>query len=224
MPLILICLLSFSFLSALIEFKTQARSICLTESLNIQKKLSEGESSLFALNPQALLLRETLLSLKLQLIAAVAAENYPEIVRLTIEINKTIKLQKFLDAQQKKIIIMTSSLLDLNTYQLLLKIQSNLNKSAFNWDFYLNIISHVKFMSKPIMAVKPDAPDLAPIYELKANYKQLQNLAYQWQFNVSTKQEAQTYIQSHNFFSFGCGSHSEYAGQKWQYKINVDKF
>jgi hypothetical protein len=196
----------------------------LTESLKIQKQLSEGENALFALNPLALLLRETLLSLKIQLIAAVAAENYPEIARLTIEINKTIKSQQLLDAQQKKIIFLTSNLLEFNTNALILKIHASLNKSAFNWDYYLQVISKLEFKSKPIMAVKPDAPDLAPVYELKANYKQLQYLAYQWHLNFSTKQEAQTLIHSNNYFSLGCGVESEHKGQKWQYKINVDKF
>ncbi len=221
LPLIALVVLCFALICYVIQYKTKMRSHCLSQVIEIQKNLVRSEESLFALNPVAKALR-----LRLQLAysaLAAAAGNPAAMASIELEINQIILQKKELDIIQKLIIKTAKLNLDFRTNQLAFELAQTSKGMSSIWNFYIESFTNVRQSQKPQVAVVPDSPELAPVYELAADYKLRQTVAYHWQMCFRTKKNAQEVLKSENIFEMSCESSAESKRGTWDILINADK-
>ncbi len=216
----MVLLFSFSFISFVAQAKAQFRSTCLTESINLQKKIIEFEKKLFLLNPLSTLLDQQLKLAYLQLAAvpaspALAAKIWIEIARINAQ-------QLKLDRTQRGIIFVANSVIAADLILTKSKIISKTHDLSQIWAVYIETIFSVDSF-RTEMAVRPLRSGMAPNYELKPSYKALQTVAFNWHFSYFTKVESQTLVASQNEFLLSCGIQPERRESRWELEIQKDR-
>jgi hypothetical protein len=222
--LISVTLLSYGYVFYAQKQKDQFRKACYFDLVDIQKNMVASEKQLFLLNPESTVLRVRLNILYLELAAATAAQNYPLVAQLGLDIQNTISLQKKLDSLQKLIIQKANytaqfQLMKLNTellraYQMEKRIWISLVQENRRYDLKLN----------PVIAVRPDSMGgLAPNYELQDHYQLLQELQLQLQYQFTNQRDGQSLLQTKQSFQLSCRVSFIKKDQRWDLKINQDK-
>lgn len=225
LPLFTLIVFSFAFVSFFIQSKTKIRSICLKQSIVIQKDLIRSEEQLFKLNPLAVTLRLKLKAAYARLALAIATENPALAVEAERQIIETKNQQQELDLSQKALIRIAQTQLIFSVSQLQNQLKQNGLSANDTWSFYLRTFTHIYLTHSPNVAVKPDSPEVAPVYELDPEYQGKQNLAFRWQLNFQTQTEAQQQIRSETRFEMTCGSTAKKEkGGIWNVLINAGKF
>ena len=215
--------MAFSFY--FIQVKVQLRASCLSQGLEIEKKLIRSEKKLFELNGLSTLLRTQLLQSYILIAAATASENYAEAAKLLIEIQNIKSKQRQLDQTQKLIINTANAMATLELTNLQGKIQKNSLEKSSIWNFYLKNLFNFQLLKIPKLAVHPDSDDIAPNYELDSDYKQTQKVAYVSQLFFNTRSEAQKVLLSNTLYTSVCELvPDKNEGEKWRIEISMDKF
>lgn len=221
LPVLGLMIFSFGFSGYLIQHKTKIRSICLTEGRKIQENLARNEEGIMKLNPIASDLRLRLNLAYAEL--AVAAANPALIAEAQAKISLIKNQQKQLDSLQKSLLKKTkieAVIQSLSMQDKLIQIDQQTNRI---WQFYLEIFASSTLAHTPEVALVPDSPDIAPIYELENSYQTKQHLAFQWQTLFRTKASAQKLLESENQVDFLCYVTAKKEGTKWKLLINGDK-
>ena len=186
LPIILAAGFAFLFSSHLIKNWMQSLHICRTELLKTQSEAKKSLENLLTLNNLAASLRAELLAARMELAAAIAAENPGLIARAEAHILKVQSRQRVLDQTQKKLIFAANfqmnSGLQKVTSKLHLQDATNLSRSTSLFHFRINSIR----TSLRTLAVHPDSPDIAPIYELDKNFTEAQGLSVSWNSSFQT--------------------------------------
>lgn len=169
----------------------QSVHICRTELLVTQETAARHLKTLLHLNPAALALRISMKQAQIQYASAVATANPTLAAVFLLRIASIHRKQKALDKMQKVIIAranseMSSGLLAVQTK---IREQNRRNQGRLPDSFSFDVITYpLNFKS---LAVKPDLPDIAPLYELRQNFEAEQNLSVSWRssFAVQSKME-----------------------------------
>lgn len=225
LPLFSLIIFSMAFSFYFIQAKVHLRAKCLSQGVEIEKKLVQSEKKLFQLNTVSTLLRTQLLQSYILLAAATASENYAEAAKILIEIQNIKSKQSQLDRTQKLIIHWANATAVADLQNLQQKIQDDSQQRSFIWNFYLKTLFNIQLQKIPRLAVHPDSDDVAPNYELDSDYKQTQKLAYASQLFFYTRNEAQRVLASNTRYTSACEliPHND-EGEKWHIEINMDKF
>ena len=221
LSILMTILFSFSFLSFISKAKISFRSECLKETINLQKKLIQAEKKLFFFNFPARTLEIRLLKASA---IAVAVPGTPAGIAALAEVT-AIQLEQLRLDKVQKVIIFTATL---EAQAETLRIQRKLTQMSHSlgkvWSFYIRTLFVVSPAQITEMAVQPLRFGFAPTYELKPQYKRLQAVAFNWQFQYWTKSESQDLFQSSNSFQLSCGTEPERNGEVWTVEIQKDKF
>jgi hypothetical protein len=224
LPLFLFIVFAFGFVSYFIQIKTQVRSLCLQNSIEIQKNLIASEKKLFALNPTSTLLRILLAQAYADLAKAISTYNPFLAAEASIRISKIEKQKEELD-QVQQLIIRTAKLQStFATQKLLSDLNDIFKKSQSIWGFYLITSTSLHIAHNPEFAVINDFSDDGPNYELHKDYKFRQSLTYKLHHKFSTNEAAQKILKSENHFIISCGTEPAQEGDQWAVKINVGKY
>ena len=199
-------------------------SICLTESIALQKKIIKAEKQLFMLNPLSTSLETQRNIVTTELTAAVALGNAPVIAKATATLLKIRSNQLQLQQSQQIIILSTNTFIKVETANIIQKIHTRTSESAKSWSNYLRIFFDTRPGQVFEMAVQPLTSGLAPNYELKAGYKELQTVAFHWQFKYFIKSESQKLLTSENSFLVSCGTEPQRKANTWSVEIQKDKY
>lgn len=222
--LISVTLLSYGYVFYAQKQKDNFRKVCYFDLVEIQKGMVASEKQLFLLNPESTALRIRLNILYIELAAATAAQNYPLVTKLGIDIQNTLSLQKKLDRFQKIIIqkanyIAKFQLIKLNTA--LLQVYEQEKRI---WMSLVQENRHYSLKLNPIFAVRPDSiGGIAPNYELQNNYQLLQELQLELQYQFTNQREGQSLLKVKQSFQFSCSVSFIKKDQRWDLKINQDK-
>ena len=178
----------------------QSLHICRTELLETQEKAGKTLKQLMDLNNTARSLRIALKIAEAALIAAYATENPAIIAEAQVQVDQIKLQQKALDALQKSLILRANTQLFTGVQKAarLLREQDQWNQAHMS-DILSFKIRHI--LAKPTtLAVKPDQPDVAPVYELKNDFTEAQALHVSWtsEFQTRWKENLQWLSNHHN--------------------------
>jgi len=220
LPVILIVMglaFSFAFLGFAAQMKTQFRSTCTTETIDLQKTIINYEKKLFWLNPASSALRKALqIAEAAALVPATAAQALQAIESIK-------KAQDFLDKTQKTLIKAANLHIQTKNIQLIYKLNKNAYDTNKNVSDLLRSFFIVHPTNSPSLAVKPDKDEIAPNYELVDDYKDRQMVAYKWQLFFFTKADAQNILETRNSFQLECGATADKDENTWSVEIKKDK-
>lgn len=224
LPIFCSLIFASGFIGYFIQHKTIFRSTCLTEGKKIQENLIRNEESIFKLNSLARALRLQLRLAYAELALATAANNHPGMINAQAKIFEIQSQQKKLDLLQKNLIQKAKFEMISKTMSLHFKLNlTNANMSAI-WKAYLEIYSNTKLEQMPELALVPDSPDLAPVYELSTDYIEKQTLALSWQNSFKPKPSGQKILDSQSESDFICRVGAKKEGSQWNLLINVGKY
>lgn len=215
---------SFLFLSFVAQAKMQFHSVALQESIDLQKKIIKAEKMLFDMNLLSTTLRLKLAADATLLSLASIAMDLPEMIRLGAEIAQTIKKQKQLDKVQKTLINTTNAFIKIKVAQLTYQLNSNAYSFEKNWSHFLTAFFAITPTNIPTMAVQADtSAGWGPNYGLTKNYKQQQMVAFKWHLFFFTKDDAQKFLDTKNYFELSAGATAN-KGDTWSVEIKKDKY
>ena len=226
LPAILIVMglaFSFAFLGFAAQMKTQFRSTCTTETIDLQKTIISYEKKLFWLNPVSTTLRLDLIAAKVELGIALASDNATAAAKALEKIEEIKEKQNQLDKAQKALIQAANLYIKTKNAQIIYQLNkngydTNKNPSALLTSFFV-----VRPTNSPWLAVKPDKDEIAPNYELVDDYKDRQMVAYKWQLFFFTKADAQNILETRNSFQLECGATADKDEDTWSVEIKKDK-
>jgi hypothetical protein len=199
LPVILSGLLVILFTQFISKNWMQSLHICRTNLLSAQKKTRTHLKRLMDLNALAKSLRLALKMAQAELAFAIATENPGSAAKATADIMRIQEQRKRLDLLQKSLIVRAN--LEMNNG--LRKTVSELNLQSFQlqsrlpdlFDFRIHSIQ----TTPNTLAVQPDMPDVAPVYELKKPFTESQALSVSWisEFRTKNHQRYQWIQNSH---------------------------
>lgn len=186
LPLLLAAGFAFLFSGHLLKNWMQSLHICRTELLKTQSQAKSSLDRLLALNKLATSLRAQLLAARIQRAAAIAAQNYPLAAQALARIFAIQAQQRTLDLAQKKLILMANFQMSSGLRRVISRLHTqdanNLTRSTALFEFR---IDSIRTFPKTL-AVHPDSPDVAPVYELNNDFSQSQGLSVSWNSRFKT--------------------------------------
>lgn len=195
----------------------QFRSICLTESANLQKKIIRFEKHLFSLNALSTALDFQLKVAKAQLLLS------PGNIAVLTHLAQIQFQQIQLESVQRGIIAAGKTVIITDLAITKTKILSKTRELSSLWAVYLGTAYSIDVF-RTEMAIRPRTSDIAPNYELRPNYKAIQTVAYSWQFRYFTKSESQKVVNSQNVFSLSCAVQPDRKDDLWTLEIQKDRY
>ncbi len=222
--LISVVMISYGFIFYAQKQKDNFRKVCYFDLVDIQKNLVLAEKNLFLLNPESTALRLRLNILYVNLAAATAAQNYPVVAQLDLDIQNTINLQKKLDSLQKLIIQTANQTAKIQLIKLNTELLRLYQQEKRIWISLIQENRGYSLKMNPLFAVKSDSMGgLAPNYELADNYQSLQELKLDLQYQFTNQRDGQSLFPTKQKFQLSCRVSFTKKDQRWDLKINQDK-
>jgi len=207
LPVLLAGLFFLLFSQYYLKNWTQSLYTCRSELLDTQAAVRKNLEKLMALNPEVRALRIALNEAYVELAAAAAAENPGWAAEVQRRINQIKMQQRQIDAQQK-FYIMTSNLKMANGAQKVIRLlheQDQWNQSHLPSMLSFRIRNIAPKLT--LLAVKPDIPDVAPVYEPKNDFTQEQELRVSWISEFQTQPtERFRWLSNHHKINQSCGA------------------
>jgi hypothetical protein len=184
----------------------QSLHICRTELLKTQASVGLDIEKLKSLNLRARTLRALLTTTKVSLAAAVAAVNPPLIAELTAQIRQIRLQQKTLDLEQKLIINIAQKRME----EGILTVQKKLTEQGRIAEkrspvFFRFSISHIQ-LAAANLAVRPDSPTWAPVYELLEPFSLQQTLHVSWRSSFEMKGKLKQWLKNYHIKKDSCAA------------------
>lgn len=202
----------------------QSLYICRSELLQTQTATGQHLKKLMALNAQARFLRVALNFAYAELAAGYATENPILIARAQQEIQRIKAQQKRLDVQQKTIIFAanTTMMSGVQKVASLLHRQNQWNQARMPDTFSYQIRSISP--APKLLAVKPDRPEIAPVYELKNDFTQEQALRVSWTSAFQTRsKETFRWLSNRHQIKQSCSASLKESGSSYPSTLIEDK-
>lgn len=224
LPVILAGLLFLLFSQYYLKNWMQSLHICRTELLRTQASVSKTLEKLMALNKTAIALRIELIAAKAELASAIASENPALVLKAWRKLRAVQRQQKLLDQEQKFLIWTANANMLKGTQKVSqkLRLQDQKNQSTISNLFSYRIHS---ILSQPNqLAVKPDKPDTAPVYELENDFTRKQALHVSWisEFETTSKGASQ-WLSNHHRKNQSCSASLEEDGTSYKQTLSEAK-
>ncbi len=159
------------------------------------------------LNSQAQTLRFALETAELKLAQATAAANPPLITAAELEIQQIQTQRTILDQQQKQLIFAAQLEMESGQHKVLRKLRQQSSDLQSRTPSLFKYRIHSLKAEPAKLAVRPDQPDIAPVYELEPNFKERQALHISWISEFQTQNlERQKWINLHQKKKDSCGA------------------
>lgn len=177
--------------------------------------------SLLSLNPKAQWLRQEQLQNLRDIAAATASKNPAALALATRQYLAVRKKQTELDGRQKQLIRQSNRILAENHFSTSAKIRTEALKAS-------NPLLKLHFQSlngrAPRLAVQPDLPDLAPIYNLASDFAEAQALAHQWNYRLEVRAPFSRFLPGTFDFKKACAVSLRKEHLKWSPQIIEGKY
>jgi hypothetical protein len=211
-----------SIVALLLGFATQqnlmaGRHICRSKNIEFQRQSAESLSSLLAFNPKIHILRLEETTLKIQLAAAVASQNFAAIVTAQQRLKVARQQLASIDLSQQTILKANRVLSEQFKYSLPAMILKQ-NRHNARLAPYIRISFSTPKVDIKSIAVTPDRPGtLAPIYEPHEPFIQSQSSQAFWNVQISIDQTHKLYpwLSSQVKWREACGASLRKEGSQW---------
>ncbi len=188
MPLIISLSLVVLIMGAGLNIDQRLKKICRDQLITAQQKSGASMTRLLFLNPVAKNLRIKKRMTEIAYAPAVASGNKVLALRLRAELAEIQLQRQQVDLQQKMILRQQT----LTNWLALQQAKSHLRSALdhliqpglFDRRILFPKLKHVS------LAVTPDLPDIAPIYELKTPFEEEQTLSLFWNWSVQSRSES----------------------------------
>jgi hypothetical protein len=224
LPALLAGLLFFLYSQYFLKNWMQSLYICRTELLETQSQTSHQLQSLMALNVQATRLRFELHMAEVELAMAIASENPPAVATAQAKINRIKHQQRLLDQRQRRIIASADQTMarGLREVEKSLRQQDRWNQQHMPSMFSFKIHRVRSYPKK--LAVRPDRPDVAPVYELESDFTRAQALNVSWTSEFQTKsRETFQWIKNRHKKNQSCTASLKEDGLSYQEVLSEDR-
>lgn len=225
LPLLLTGCFALLFSQFLFKNWMESLQICRTELLNSQKRTATQLEALIKLNPLAANLRTALLNARIQLAAAIASKNFPLAAKIQADIIRIEKQRSQLDQHQKSLIRLAEQQMSsgVDRVRRRLRSQDQTNQSRAS-EFFSSRLQGIQTRD-PGLAVQPDQPDTAPVYELRKPFEENQALSVSWRHEFQTrKPEKYKWIQNRHKKQNQCSASLRPAQSRFREVLTADKF
>lgn len=189
LPVLLAALMFFAFSSFLVKNWMQSLHTCRSELIHTQKDVARDLESLLKLNPLAQTLRMRLKIAYAKLAFAMASQNWGLAAQAKIEISQIKAQQKQLDLVQKLWIQKANFRMQKGSYKVYQDLRKQNQEIAHRLPWFFSYSIQVQFPRTRLLAVKPDTPGVAPVYELKNNFKHEQALSISWNSHFASGEQ-----------------------------------
>lgn len=224
LPALLAGLMFFVFSGFLVKNWMQSLHTCRSELMRTQELASQDLNALMKLNPLAKTLRLRLKLAYIKLAAAIAHYNWGMAAQARLEIAQIQAQQRQLDLTQKALIQMANVKMAMGLYKAYqsLRMQNQINQTRIPWFFSFRIDPRPP--SPVLLAVKPDIPEVAPVYELKNPFSRSQALSLSWISSfASGKGDKMLWIQNRHSKKDYCSVSLEEKGSSFAVKMIADR-
>jgi hypothetical protein len=173
-------------LTSALSVDQQMKKICRDQLIQAEQKSAVTLVTLLKLNPTATLLRLKKQQTEIALAAAIASANKPLVLKMMAQLKQIHSQRLKLDQLQKNLLQRQSisNRLAIQTTQM--QLQRFLNQNIKDAVF-LHTINFTQ--SKSIgLAVQPDIPDIAPVYETVSDFEDQQTLSVYWKWALQAAQ------------------------------------
>lgn len=180
LSLILLVTISFGSALTLIQDRMHVMSVCRMESLKTQSEVEPLIKKLFALNPQARLLRVLMVAAKARLAAAIAHFNFAMAAHARLDIARIRQQQNILDATQRMLVRLANIKLHTGTFATYMKLNSSFKEISEKNKQWAQTTFTLLNPRVPKLAVKREDSNLAPAYLPRDNFEKLQTTTQSW--------------------------------------------
>lgn len=224
LPILLAGFLVVLFSQFFLKNWMQSLHICRTELLHSQKKASIPLKNLLELNKLAKSLRIALAMAKAQLALAIATKNPGLAAKAIADITRIEGQRRQLGLLQKTLILQANGEMARGLTAAVSKIRRQSSSLQSRLPDFLAYRIHTIRPVPAVLAVKPDRPDVAPVYELLPEFTRRQALHISWISQFQTrKQEQHKWIRNHHRKYDSCGASLDPSGKGFQEVLHGDK-
>lgn len=224
LPVLLAGFMFFLLSGFLVKNWMQSLHICRVNLMETQKKVSIDLKNLMDLNTLAKSLRLQLRQAHIKLVLAIAQENWPLVAQTRLEIYQIQARQKQLDLTQKALIQLANVKMTSGVFKVYqeLRRQNQIIQTRLPWFFNFRITPSIP---RPVvLAVKPDVPDIAPVYELKPSFSEAQALSVNWISSFSSGNgDRMTWIKNSHSKRDSCSISLMEQNNRYSIKMIADK-
>lgn len=209
-------------LFAMNYMKMNARHLYLCRSAHLedQKQVAALLQQLLDLNPKAKDLREKRRLAEEALDAAMSSGQPYAIAVAQAGKTLVIGMQTVLDLQQRQLIGNSNRLLYQGHSSMQQQLRQTIKKDLASLKPFIKSSFELKSNSPPQLAVRPDKPDLAPVYNTYPDIEERQALAHQWQYSLDVAGFLETFLHGKQSFEKNCAVTVAKQGKKWNAKIH----
>ncbi|MGZ5279960.1 MAG: hypothetical protein ACXWC9_08460 [Pseudobdellovibrionaceae bacterium] len=224
LPVLLAGLFFLLFSQYYLKNWMQSLHICRTELLETQSSVGKTLEKLMALNAEARALRVALQAAFAEFATGIATSNPALIAKANRDIAQIKRLQKKLDVIQKSYIWDSNAkmLSGIQKVARSLRSQDQWNQAHLP-DLFSFRIHRIKTSPK-VLAVKPDRPEIAPVYELQNDFTDQQSLNVSWTSEFQTRsKETIRWLSNHHHFKQSCSASLKEKGRSFPPTLSEDK-
>jgi len=217
LPILLAGFLVILFSQFFLKNWMQSLHTCRVELLTSQQKTKRHLKQLMDLNTLAKSLRLALMAARARLAVATASQNWPMVAEATRAIIQIEAKRKQLGLLQKSLILQANFEMAKGVESVARKIRQQSQHLQNKLPKFLAFRIHSIRPQPSLLAVQPDRPDTAPVYELQTQFKDRQALHVSWISEFQTrKEERYQWLLNHHKKQDGCSASLEPKGKDFQ--------
>lgn len=198
-------------------------NICRAKQMEVQNKVGRNLAKLLALNPRALKLRLAEARAEKALAAAMESGNPAAIAAAEAYLLSVQMRRQALDLRQRSLIATANSWLVNGSQNLQRELRQEWWRHNSNLSSWLQNSLQLKPPMVPTLAVKPDLPEVAPLYELQPDFAEAQAWLQSWSFRLQTTAWAAKFLKFNGGFERSCTTSLYPEGETWIARMKKDK-
>lgn len=198
-------------------------NLCRARQLEVQNRVGRNLAKLLELNPRALKLRIAEAHAEKTLAAAVESGNPIAIAAAEANLLRVQMQRQALGLRQKTLIATANTYLSMGGNSLRQALMQDWFSQTRALSSWLKGTLRLSESTVPTLAVQPDYPDAAPVYELLPNFEEAQTWQQSWGLDISSHSWAQKFFEFHGRFQRSCATSLYSQNGEWIAKLKKAK-
>lgn len=198
-------------------------NVCRVLQMEVQNKVGRNLTKLLAMNPRALKLRIAEARAQQALLAALESGNPPAIAAAEAYLLLVQMRRQALHLRQRALIGTANVWLTTGAANLQRELRQEWWRHNNGLSSWLQNSLQLTSSAVPELAVQPDLPEIAPLYQPKASFADTQAWKQSWKFRLSTTAWAAKYFKFNGGFERSCTTSLYPEGETWIAKMKKDK-
>lgn len=198
-------------------------NLCRTKQMEVQNRVGRNLTKLLALNPRALKLRISEARAQKALLAAMESGAPPAIAAAEAYLLSVQMRRQALHLRQRALIETANTWLTAGGENLQQELRQEWWRHTNGLSSWLQNTLQLNSADVPELAVHPDLPETAPLYELNAGFNDAQAWKQSWSFRLKTTAWAAKFLKFNGGFERSCTTSLYAEGETWNARMKKDK-